>query len=160
VKKVVFLTGSMGSGKSSICAKATAKEKTGFIVKCKEFDILGTKQIGADSLSGYKKEDVMEWLKSYKGKLVIAGEYYSKQKDILFFENLGFDMYCILLKVSRETIYKRILSRGNGAWNELTYTTNLKNRIAFIKKFNGQKFILENETQQHLTDNFKLLASL
>lgn len=144
MKKAIFLTGSMGSGKSTILKTSVVLRQTKFITYCKDFDILGT-LIGADSLSKFKKTDVLESLKFYNGnKIIIAGEYYSKHIDIDRFLFLGFDIYCILLNVDRETIYQRILKRGDGSWNENTYKTNIIQRVNFFKKFKGNKVILKN----------------
>lgn len=145
--KAIFLTGSMGSGKSSILNQAKFVSQKNYILKCEEYDILGVKQYGADSLSSYSKQDVINSLECYSGKkLVIAGEYYSKQIDLERFSSLGFDVSVILLNVERQEIYKRVLERGNGQWNENTYKSNLTNRIGFFKAHNGQKWIMKNNT--------------
>lgn len=150
----------MGSGKSTILKKAKVISKSKYITHCEEFDILGD-IIGADSLSSYKKNDVIESLKNYKGKkLVIAGEYYSKQLDIDRFLNLGFKIYCVLLSVDREIIYNRILNRGNGQWKENTYATNITNRVNFFKKFKGHKTILKNNVQQDIEANYNYIKNL
>lgn len=145
--KAVFLTGSMGSGKSTILEKSKFVSQNGFIRSCEDYDILGVSQAGADSLSKYSKADVLSSLENYSGdKLVIAGEYYSKQVDLERFKNMGFEIYVILLNVTREEIYKRVLSRGNGMWKENTYKTNLTNRISFFKAFKGNKWVMKNNT--------------
>jgi dephospho-CoA kinase len=160
MKKAIFLTGSMGSGKSTILKLAEPISNNKYITFCKDFDILGT-IIGADSLSKYKKEDVLNYLKNYKGnKLVIAGEYYSKQKDIDRFINMGFEIYCILLNVDRLTIYKRVLKRGGGKWNENTYKTNITNRVSFFKKFKGEKIILKNYNTDDILDNYNYIKNI
>ena len=154
MKKAIFLTGSMGSGKSTILKLAEIISNDKYITFCNDFDILGT-IIGADSLSKHKKEDVLNYLKNYNGnKLIIAGEYYSKQKDIDRFINMGFQIYCILLNVDRDTIYKRVLKRGGGKWNENTYKTNIINRVAFFKKFKGSKVILQNIEIKNIEENY------
>lgn len=160
MKKVVFLTGSMGSGKSSILKKSEIIKTDKYITYCKDFDILGT-IIGADSLSKYKKEDVLQYLNKYQGeKIVIAGEYYSKQKDIQRLIKMGFNMYCILLNVNRETIYKRVLERGGGQWKENTYKTNITNRVNFYKKFIGEKIILPNNEIGDLIINYNFIKNI
>lgn len=137
----------MGSGKSTILEQSKFIRQKGFIRSCDNYDILGVSQAGADSLSKYSKADVISSLKNYSGeKLLVAGEYYSKQVDLQRFQELGFDIYVILLSVTREEIYKRVLSRGNGLWNENTYRTNLTNRISFFKAHKGRKWIMENNT--------------
>lgn len=147
--KAIFLTGSMGAGKSTILRRASFLFQQGFVRVCKEYDILGVDQAGADSLSKYKKPEVLNSLLSYKGeKLVIAGEYYSKQLDLDRFKNMGFEVFVILLNVSRDEIYKRVLQRGSGAWNEVTYKTNITNRIGFYKAHKGKKWIMNNSNNE------------
>lgn len=146
--KAVFLTGSMGAGKSTILNKAEYLRQDGLFRVCKEYDILGVDQNGADSLSKYKKEDVMQAVASYSGKkLVIAGEYYSKQVDLKRFKDMGFTVYVILLNVKREEIYRRVLKRGSGMWNENTYKTNITNRVNFYKSHKGKKWIMNNSNE-------------
>lgn len=160
MKKAIFLTGSMGSGKSTILKLAEPISSDKYITYCKDFDILGT-TIGADSLSKFKKEEVLKYLNNYAGnKLIIAGEYYSKQLDIQRFINMGFEMYCILLNVDRQIIYNRVLQRGNGHWNEITYKTNMTNRISFFKKFKGKKFILKNTEVEHIATNYDYIKNI
>lgn len=144
--KCVFLTGSMGSGKSTLLKRASVTRTEGHITYCKEFDILGS-QTGTDILGSYKKYNVLGSLKSFKGdKIVVAGEYYSKGVDIKRFEQLGFDVYCILLDVHRQTIKDRSLQRS-GRWNEKTYDINLRNRINFFNKVSSlRRVIVKNNT--------------
>lgn len=150
--KVIFLTGSMGSGKSSILKKSTLIGRSRFIQYCQEYDILGADKSGADTLSKYNKNEVLSSLVGYKGqKLVVAGEYYSKQIDLKRFKEMGFQIYVILLNVSREEIYRRVLARGSGSWNEKTYETNIKNRVAFYKSHTGRKWIMDNSDEAQQT---------
>lgn len=147
--KAVFLTGSMGSGKSSILRCANFVSQHGFVRVCKEFDVLGVDQAGADSLSKYKKNEVLKSLSNYSGKkLVIAGKYYSKQVDLPRFVDMGFEVFVILLNVPRDEIYKRVLKRGSGGWNEITYKTNVLNRVGFYKAHKGKKWIMSNANEQ------------
>lgn len=147
--KAIFLTGSMGAGKSTILRRANFVSQQGFVRVCKEYDILGVDQAGADSLSKYKKPEVLNSLLTYKGeKLLIAGEYYSKQLDLQRFKEMGFEVFVILLNVSRDEIYNRVLNRGSGAWNEVTYKTNITNRVSFYKAHKGRKWIMNNTTQE------------
>ncbi len=160
MKKAIFLTGSMGSGKSSILKLSELLHQDKYIAHCKDFDILGT-IIGADSLSKFKKKDVLDYINSYSGdKLIVAGEYYNKQLDIQRFATMGFELHCILLNVSREVIYARILNRGDGAWNENTYKTNIINRVNFFKKFTGNKIILPNTEYSHLLYNYNYIKGV
>jgi dephospho-CoA kinase len=160
MKKAIFLTGSMGSGKSTILKLAEPISQDKYITYCKDFDILGS-TIGADSLSKYKKIEVLQYLNSYSGnKLIIAGEYYSKQLDIERFINMGFEIYCILLNVDRQIIYNRVLQRSNGHWNENTYKTNIVNRVNFFKKFKGQKIILKNTEVKDIETNYSYIKNL
>jgi len=160
VKKLIFLTGAMGSGKSTILSLANAVEQSKYIVHCQEFDILGTKQIGADSLSGERKDNVLLSLKNYSGVLVVAGEYYSKQVDIKRYADMGFIQSCILLNVERDVVYGRVLQRGSGSWNEKTYSTNMTNRVNFFKAFPYYKAIWKNNYKHEIVQNFNRLKEL
>lgn len=160
MKRAIFLTGAMGAGKSTMLMRATFVEQAGVICRCQEFDILGRDQIGADSLSGDKKADVWVSLKDYTGKLIIAGQYYSAQKDIGILQGMGFSLACILLQVPRQMVYDRVLKRGAGGWNETTYATNMRSRINFFKAFSGPKAIWQNETLAESEANFRKLCKL
>jgi hypothetical protein len=52
--------------------------------------------------------------------LIIAGQYYSAQKDVGILQGMGFNLVCILLNVPRQVVYDRVLKRGTGSWNENT----------------------------------------
>jgi len=162
VKKAIFLTGSMGSGKSKILQRTKLISQDGIVTKCLEYDILGLNQSGADTLSGYKKKQVFATLaKEYRGdKLVIAGEYYSKQVDIEIMSNMGFRVFCILLSVDRAEIYKRIMKRGNGGWKENTYKSNITNRVNFFKNFPYKKWIVKNNTYEQQQKAEQLLLRI
>ncbi len=160
MKQAIFLTGAMGSGKSTLLRNASFVSQDGYICRCKEFDILGRNQLGADSLSNDTKSIVWNSLNAYEGKLIIAGEYYSKQKDINILADMGFSLKCVLLKVPRETIYQRVIKRGAGGWNEKTYATNLVNRVNFFKAFRGPKEIWANSTLEEGVANFGKLCAL
>jgi hypothetical protein len=160
VKRAIFLTGAMGAGKSTIIERATFVEQAGYLCRCQEFDILGRKQLGADSLSGDNKAAVWASLADYAGKLVIAGQYYSAQKDIGILQGLGFELACILLNVPRDVVYDRVLKRGSGGWNENTYASNMRSRISFFKAFPGPKAIWRNETIAESEANFRKLCQL
>jgi len=144
------LTGSMGSGKSTILKKSSFIEQKGIITRCQEYDILGLNQSGADTLSSYKKNEVFALLAKERSveKLVIAGEYYSKQVDVERLRKMGFQLFCVLLSVERGEIYKRVLERGNGGWKENTYKTNITNRVSFFRNFPYKKWIVKNNTYE------------
>ena len=55
----------MGSGKSTILKKANVLRTNKYTVICDDFDVLGCNIIGADSLSHYKKSEVLNSLKFY-----------------------------------------------------------------------------------------------
>jgi hypothetical protein len=160
MKRVVFLLGAMGSGKSTILAMSQPKAKDDYVLKCIEYDILGKSVQGADTLSSHKKENVIASLRDYEGCLVVASIFYSQQIDVTRFDKLGFDQRCIFLNVTRNEVYRRVLKRGGGSWNEKTYTTNLKRNIAFYKKFPYKKTIWVNELPEHAGQNFEKLVSL
>lgn len=160
MKKLVFLLGSMGSGKSTILKQAKIIRQDKYITYCEDFDILGT-IVGADSLSKYKKEEVISSLTTYKGnKLIIAGIFYTTQADINTYINMGFKLHCLFIKVPREDIYKRVLKRGNGNWNEVTYNTNLKSLINFFKKVDAEKAIRLNTNPEHTLHNYNYIKQL
>jgi len=162
LKKAIFLTGSMGSGKSTILKKSSFIEQKGIITRCQEYDILGLNQSGADTLSSYKKKEVFGMLAKEQSieKLVIAGEYYSKQVDIERIRKIGFQVYCVLLNVDRNEVYKRVLSRGNGNWNELTYKTNMSLGVNFFRNFPHKKWIVKNNTYLEQKKAEDLLISI
>ena len=160
MKRVVFLLGSMGSGKSSLLAMANPIKQEGFVLKCQEFGVLGKTLQGADSLSSHKKEEVINSLKNYNGVIVAASQYYSKKIDVIRFHNLGYEQICVFLIVSRSEVYRRVLKRGGGSWNEKTYETNLKSNISFYKNFPYKKTFLHNETHEQLQQNFHKLVKL
>jgi len=160
VKQAVFLTGAMGAGKSTIIERAAFVGQSNYVCRCQEFDILGRKQFGADSLSGDSKAEVWASLQNYTGKLVIAGQYYSAKKDIGVLQGMGFDLACILLKVPRDVVYRRVLQRGSGGWNENTYASNMRSRVSFFKAFPGPKAIWRNETPAESEANFRKLCQL
>lgn len=156
----MFLLGSMGSGKSTILKEAKILSQDKYITYCEDFDILGT-IVGADALSKYKKKDVLNSLKNYNGKkLVVAGIFYSTQSDIQIYRNYGFELHCLFIKVPREQIYKRVLERGHGGWNEVTYNTNLKALINFFKKINCKKAIKPNTKKLHIKENYQYIKAL
>jgi len=160
MKRVVFLLGAMGSGKSTILSMAKPVIQHGYVLKCVEYDILGKSVQGADTLSSHKKEHVIESLASYSGCIVVASQFYSKQIDVSRFDKLGFEQLCFFLSVTRNEVYKRVLKRGGGAWNEKTYETNLKSNIAFYKNFPYKKAIWKNELPEHTGHNFNKLVAL
>lgn len=160
MKKAVFLLGSMGAGKSTLIQMATFVKSSGFITHCKEYDILGPKMNGADSLSGHSKPVVWSSLHDYQGKLIIAGQYYSAQKDVPILQAMGFSLACVFLLVSRDTVYRRVVARGSGLWKEETYNSNLKSRLSFYRNFKGPKQIWRNETMAESKANYQKLIEL
>ena len=48
MKKAIFLTGSMGSGKSTILERTDFIEQVGYVRRCTDYDILGVSQCGAE----------------------------------------------------------------------------------------------------------------
>ena len=160
MKKVVFLLGSMGSGKSTILKESKIISQDKYITYCEDFDILGT-IVGADALHKYKKKDVLDSLRSYSGKkLVVAGIYYSTQTDVEKYLSMGFQPCCLFIKVPREEIYKRVIKRGGGSWNEVTYNTNLRALINFFKKIDCKKTIRLNTDKKHVKENYNYIKQL
>lgn len=161
MKKAIFLTGSMGSGKSTILERTDFIEQVGYVRRCTDYDILGVSQCGADRLSNYKKVDVLKSLEAYSGeKLLIAGEYYSKNVDLQRFKDLGFKIYVILLHVDRDIIYSRLMHRGGGRWNELTYKTNMNARVSFFKAHKGNKKIMKNNTLEQQAEIIQVIKDI
>ncbi len=164
MKKVIFLLGTFGAGKSSILRQAKVKSFDGYISYCHYgIDILGDIS-GADYLSRYKKQDVLRHISNnYKGKkLVIAGIYFSKLVDIKRMQDMNFTVYSVLLVVNRSVIYERVIQRsGSCNWNELSYTNCITGCISFFKKtIRTNKCILKNEKKSDLLSNYKKILSI
>lgn len=160
MKRVIFLLGSMGAGKSTLLNKATELSKSQYIVHCKEFDVLGTSLDGADTLSSFKKADVLASLRSYQGALVVAGVYYTARQDITRYKQMGFKIITVMLKVPRDTIYDRVVARGRGGWKESTYISNAKSIMAFYQQAGPPRIVLPNTTEQEKEHNWQRLKQL
>ena len=155
-KKVFFIVGNYGVGKSTLLENPVISKKSIFLEIKENIYVLGNKICGADSLSMYKKEDVIKEVKKHTDKnILIAGNYYSQIKD---FEELQpyFDLVLCYLKTDFQNNLERISKRGKTI-NVATYNTKLKNQISLIKKTNGMRklYIIDNNRSiQEVRDEF------
>lgn len=159
-KRVIFLLGSMGAGKSTLLNKATETHKSKYIVHCKEFDVLGTSLDGADTLSSFKKADVLESLRTYSGVLIVAGVFYTAKQDIARYKAMGFKVITVMLKVPRDIVYDRVVARGRGGWKESTYISNAKSIVKFYEQAGPPRIVLPNITPEHKQLNWQRLQEL
>ena len=143
--KIFFLVGNYGVGKSTIIEEKVIAQTNMLLQIRKNIFVLGNKINGADSLSSYKKEDVINEVKKNTDKnIVIAGNYYCQYVD--FVELLPyFNLVLCYLKTNFENNQKRISKRGKTI-NVATYNNKLKNHISLIKKTNGMRklYIIDN----------------
>ena len=160
MKRVIFLLGSMGAGKSTLLKKATELKRSKYIVHCKEFDVLGTNLDGADTLSSFKKADVLDSLRTYSGCLIVAGVFYTAKQDIQRYKQMGFKVITVMLKVPRDIVYQRVVNRGSGGWKESTYISNAKSILKFYQQAGPPRIVLPNTTEEHKIQNWKRLTEL
>lgn len=160
MKRVIFLLGSMGAGKSTLLNKATIVRKSKYICHCQEFDVLGTSLDGADTLSSFKKADVLNSLRTYSGCLVVAGVFYTAKSDIDRYRAMGFKVITVMLKVPRDMVYDRVVARGSGGWKESTYTANAKSIMNFYQQAGPPRLVLNNTTPQELEINWARINEL
>lgn len=159
-KRVIFLLGSMGAGKSTLLNKATLVRKSDYICHCKEFDVLGTSLDGADTLSSFKKADVLNSLRTYTGVLIVAGVFYTAKADIARYKAMGFKVITVMLKVPRDMVYNRVVARGRGGWKESTYISNAKSVMKFYADAGPPRVVLNNTTPDELEVNWARINEL
>lgn len=132
VNNVFFIIGNFGVGKSTLIEPwfGTVPGSTPYtcLSEYEGVEILGDR-VGADSLSKYKKADVLASVIPAEIDLIIAGIYYQKLIDIDRFEATH-NIHCIHLDVSEEVNRARVAGRG-GKWNQTTYEGNIHG----IKRF-------------------------
>ena len=160
MKRVIFLLGSMGAGKSTLLNKATITRKSKYICHCEQFDVLGTSLDGADTLSSFRKADVLDSLRTYSGCLVVAGVFYTAKQDIARYRAMGFKVITVMLKVPRDIVYDRVVARGSGGWKESTYISNAKSITKFYEQAGPPRIVLPNITEEHKALNWKRLQEL
>jgi len=145
MKTVFFLVGNYGVGKSTIINEPIiSKEKLLIEIRDNIF-ILGTNICGADSLSNYKKDYIINYVKENNDKnIIITGNYYSQIKDIKEL-SIYFKIILIYLVTSFENNAKRIALRGKNI-NVDTYNNKLKSHLSLIKQTKGFRklYILDN----------------
>jgi len=126
VNTVFFVIGNFGVGKSTLIEPwfGTVEGSTEYtcLSEYEGIEILGDR-VGADSLSKYKKADVLAEVIPAGIDLVIAGIYYQKLIDIDRFEKTH-KVVCIHLDCPEEVNRERVAQRG-GKWNQTTYEGNL-----------------------------------
>jgi hypothetical protein len=127
------------------------------------FYVVGASIAGADSLSNYKKSEVIKEIVKNKSKnIILVGNYYCQIKDIKEL-SLHFDVVLIYLKTSFENNQKRILKRGK-LINIDTYNSKLKSHISLINSTKGYRklFIIDNNSDIKTVKNefYKIINSL
>jgi gluconate kinase len=133
MRKVVFVVGNYGVGKSSMLHRPILERDDIFLRTSERYWVLGTDICGADSLSMYKKQEVMNKIKEAKQEgLLIAGSRYCQQKDI---KELSRDneVHLVYLKTSYMNNAARIAGRGKHI-NIDTYNQKLKEHISLMNK--------------------------
>tara|TARA_R110002153_G_scaffold17292_3_gene59993 strand:+ start:4722 stop:5231 length:510 start_codon:yes stop_codon:yes gene_type:complete len=125
-KKTAFmLVGNYGVGKSTLIKEPVLDRQTILLKTHENIWVLGKTIIGADSLSSMKKEDVINELVKHTDKnIIITGNYYSQQTDVIKLSE-GFNVVIIYLKTSFAENVKRIAMRGKTI-NVSTYNSKLK----------------------------------
>jgi dephospho-CoA kinase len=152
--------GNYGVGKSTVIDNPIISKQSIFLEIQKNVFVLGTDICGADSLSKFKKEDVLkEIVKNIDKNIIIAGNYYSQIVDFVKLKPY-FNLVLCYLKTDFQNNLDRISQRGKTI-NVATYNAKLKNQISLIKKTNGMRklFIIDNNKsiQEVRNEFYKIL---
>jgi hypothetical protein len=144
----VFLLGNFGVGKSSIL-DLPVLDKTNILLHVGNNNwVLGKSTIGADSLSGFDKSKVFDFIKQHPDKnIIIAGIYYSQYNDFIKIRQ-SHKPVAVYLNTSYENNAKRIAKRGK-LINPNTYTAKLKTHASLLKKLKGiaTRYVLDNNRE-------------
>jgi len=146
MNNVFFIVGNYGVGKSTVIKEPIISQEGLFIKIKPNLYVLGTDICGADSLSTYKKAFVMRQVLRNKDKnIIITGNYYTQQTDILQLYG-HFNLVLIYLDTSFKENAKRIAYRDK-VINIDTYNSKLKLHHALIKKTKGYRklFVIDND---------------
>jgi len=120
-----MLVGNYGVGKSTLIKEPVLERQTILLKTHENIWVLGKTIIGADSLSKMKKEQVIiEVAKHTDKNIIIAGNYYCQQTDVIKLSEI-FNVVIIYLKTCFEENVKRIAMRGKTI-NVTTYNKKLK----------------------------------
>lgn len=145
MNNIYFIVGNYGVGKSTIINYPIIKKEDIFLEIQNNIYVLGEKIDGADSLSKYKKSDILNKIKLNSTKhIIITGNYYCQYKDFIELVKY-FKLHLIYLKTSFENNLKRIQNRDS-VINVGTFNAKLKNHISLIKK-------VQKISKIHLIDN-------
>lgn len=124
-KKVVFLVGNFGVGKSTLISNKVLEVDDLFLRISEGWWVLGTDICGADSVSKFKKSEVMKKVEAARHKgIIIAGNYYCSHVDVRALAKNN-AVHIVYLRTSFENNAKRIAQRG-GLINPTTYNQKLK----------------------------------
>ena len=146
-----MLIGNYGVGKSTIIKEPIIKQENIFIEIRQNIWILGEKISGADSLSKYKKSQVKNIiLKNLDKNIIIAGNYYTQQTDVLLYSKY-FDVVLIYLKTNFINNSNRIKQRG-GIINIDTFKNKLKLHTNLINKTKGFRKFYEIDNNKSIAE--------
>jgi deoxyadenosine/deoxycytidine kinase len=149
MKTIFFLVGNFGVGKSSLVNKEILKSNDIFQMTSDNVWVLGRNATGADTLSIYKKDYVLnKVIKNIDKNIIITGNYYCQIKDFFLLKDY-FKLVLIYLDTSFENNSLRIEGRGREI-NINTYYSKLKSHKSLIDKTRGIRklFILDNDREQ------------
>lgn len=145
LKTIFFLVGNYGVGKSTLIKEPVINKDSIFLEIKPNLFVLGTDICGADSLSIFKKENVLNLIKTNTDKnIIIAGNYYCSIKDIQELHPY-FKLVIIYLNTNYRTNKERIAKRGKEI-NAETYVSKLKAHKSLIEKTRGLRrlYIIDN----------------
>jgi dephospho-CoA kinase len=155
MKNIFFIIGNYGVGKSTNIRYEIIKKETIFLEIFNNVWILGETTEGADTLSKYKKEDIINKVVENKTKnIIITGNYYCQYVD---YEKLAkhFNLKTIYLKTDFVTNANRIAKRGKNI-NVETYNQKLKSHLSLLNKVKKMSkiFIVDNNKDIEIVKPF------
>jgi dephospho-CoA kinase len=133
MKKAIFLVGNFGVGKSTLLNRQVISSVGIYQEIAENLYVLGKDTSGADTLSSFKKEDVIKDIISNKDKnIILCGIYYQQIIDVQRLKNF-FEIVIVYLNTDYENNKKRIESRGKEI-NKKTFLSKNKHIKSFIKQ--------------------------
>lgn len=146
MKKAIFLVGNFGVGKSTLLNRQVISSVGIYQEIAENLYVLGKDTSGADTLSSFKKEDVIKDIISNKDKnIILCGIYYQQIIDVQRLKNF-FEIVIVYLNTDYENNKKRIEARGKEI-NKKTFVQKNKHIKSFIKQSFmdcSEVFIIDN----------------